>query len=33
MKEFNFEQKIEQYKIGDHVFNDDFTYDEIMIMS
>ena len=34
MKEFNFStEKSERYKIGDYVFNDEFTYDEIVIMS
>lgn len=34
MKEFNFDTtKSERYKIGDYVFNDEFTYDEIIAMS
>lgn len=34
MKEYNFnELKINKYKIGDYLFDDDFTYEEMMTMS
>ncbi len=33
MKEFSLNlEKSERYKIGDYVFNDEFTYDEILTM-
>ena len=34
MKEFKFDDiKSEKYKIGDYVFNNEFSYDEIILMS
>ncbi len=33
MKELKFEMKIEKYNFGDRIFNDNFTYDEIKILT
>jgi len=34
MKEFKFDDiKSEKYKIGEYIFNDEFSYDEIIAMS